>query len=222
VDAFLDEVEREMIRLIEENDQLHARAEHGGTPDRLAVNPRLAAHLGELKAQIGRVHRDWAAAEQAARAMRAELKQMRALDSPVVAGGTGQQAPRVLTMAQHMAEDHVADARREADKQLSDARATAEEVIRRAQFDTDAPAAEAHQRFVEAMDGLAASREAVQTDIEELQDFERRYRTQLKAYLDGQLRDLNGRGHRPKSETCRADADQSTASPRSTAALRRQ
>jgi DivIVA domain-containing protein len=207
VDAFLDGVEREMIRLIEENDQLQARMERrgdGGTPARLAVDPRLAAELADLKAQLLRVHRDRAAAEQAARAMHAELAQVRALGSPVLAGGTGQQALQVLTMAQHTAGDHVDDARREADKVLSDARATAEEVTRRARSNADALAGEARQRFQEAMDGLGADRDAVQTHIKRLKDFERQYRTRLTAYLNGQLGSLGGRGDGPAAEPSRA------------------
>ncbi len=189
VDAFLDEVERAMIHLIEENNQLHARVErggHGGAPARQAVDPRLVAELAELKARLGRVQRDRVAAEQAARAMRAELEQMRAPDSPVVAGGTGRQPLRVLTMAERMAEDHVDDARREADKLLSEARATAEEVVRRARSNADAVEGEARRRFQEAMDGLAADRTAMQKHVEQLKDFECGYRTRLAAYLDGQ------------------------------------
>ncbi len=200
VDAFLDEVERAMIHLIEENNQLHARVErggHGGAPARLAVNPRLVAELAELKARLGRVQGDRVAAEQAARAMRAELEQMRAPESSVLAGGTGQQALGVLTMAQHTAEDHVDDARRGADKLLSEARATAEEITRRARSNADAVEGEARGRFQEAMDGLAANRDAVQTHIEGLKDFERGYRIRLAAHLDGQLRNLGGRGDRP-------------------------
>jgi DivIVA domain-containing protein len=220
VDAFLDDVERELIRLIEENNQLHAQVErrsHGGTPARPAVDPRLAAELDDLRAQLDQVQRDRTAAEQTARALRAELEQMRAPGSPV-AGGTGQQPLRVLTMAQRMADDHVDDARREADKLLSDARATAEEVIRRARSDADALERDARQHFQEALEGLAANRTAMQTHIEELKDFERRYRTRLKAYLEGQLRDLGGRGGRPEPETSGADRNRPAASPGSTAA----
>jgi DivIVA domain-containing protein len=214
VDAFLDEVEREMVRLIEENNQLHAQVERrslGGSTARLAVNPRLAAELGDLQAQLGRVQRDRTAAEQTARAMRAELEQMRAPDGPVVAGGTGQQALRVLTMAQRTAEDRVDDARREADKLLSDARASAEEVVRRARSNADGLGRDAGQRLQEALDGLAANHTAVQAHIEELKDFERGCRTGLKAYLEDQLRDLDGRG--PETQTSWADSNPSTASP---------
>jgi DivIVA domain-containing protein len=221
VDAFLDEVERELIRLIEENNQLLVQVEHrgiGGTPAAPAADPRLAAELGHLKAQLYRVQQGKAAAERAVRAMQAELEQMRAQDGPFVDGDSRQQALRVLTMAQRTADDHVGDARREADKILSEARSTAEEVTRQAQSNAGALERKARQRHQAATDGLAAKRSAVQKNIEELKEFERDYRIRLKAYLEGQLRDLGGRGTGPETEPSRADSNQSAARPGGTAA----
>jgi cell division septum initiation protein DivIVA len=97
-------------------------------------------------------------------------------------------------MAQRTADDHVNDARREADKLLGDARAKAEEVTRDARAKADALERDARQRHQEAMGGLDAKRTALQKHIEELKQFEREYRTRLKAYLESQLRDLEGRG----------------------------
>jgi len=215
VDAFLDEVERELARLIEENNELRAQVERGGRGGAPAVSgadPRLAAELNDMKAQLDRVQRDKAAAEQAARQMQAELEQVRAQGpgvgaGPTTAGGDGeQQALRVLMMAQRTADDHVSDARREADKLLSDARSKAEEVTREARAKADALERDARQRHQEAMGGLDAKRSALQKHIEELKQFEREYRTRLKAYLESQLRDLDGRGQGLEAEMTRADA----------------
>ncbi|MBO0867665.1 MAG: DivIVA domain-containing protein [Micromonosporaceae bacterium] len=196
VDAFLDEVERELARLIEENNEL--RAQVGGGPRPVVAgpggDPRLAQENIELKSQLDRISRDKAAAEQAARAMQAELEQIRGQGGPVVGGDGEQQALRVLMMAQRTADDHVADARREADKLLSDARSKAEEVTREARAKADALERDARQRHQEAMGGLDAKRTALQKHIEELKQFEREYRTRLKAYLESQLRDLDGHG----------------------------
>jgi DivIVA domain-containing protein len=212
VEAFLDELERELVRLVELNNDLRTRMDRdgrGGTQAGPAVDPRLAAELGELRAQLDRARRDAAAAEQAARAAQAELEQTRAHAGPAMAGDGGQHALRVLTMAQRTADDHVGDAQREADKLMSDARSTAEEVTRQARATADALQRDARHRHQEAMDGLAARRTAVQTLIEELKEFERTYRTRLTAHLEGQLRDLAGRGHGPETETSRADSNQS-------------
>jgi DivIVA domain-containing protein len=216
VDAFLDEVEHELIRLIEENNRLLVQVEHrgiGGPPARPAADPQLVAKLGHLKAEIDRVQHGKVAAEMAVRAMQAELEQMRAQDGRIVDGDSRQQALRVLTMAQRTADDHVGDARREADKILADARSTAEEVTRQAQSNAGALERTARQRHQAATDGLAAKRSAIQKHIEELKEFERDYRTRLNAYLEGQLRDLGGRGNGPETEMSRADSNPSAARP---------
>ena len=218
VDAFLDEVERELARLIEENNELRAQVERGGrggAPAGPGADPRLAAELNDVKAQLDRVQRDKAAAEQAARAMQAELEQVRAQGGAGRAGGDGeQQALRVLMMAQRTADDHVSDARREADQLLSEARSKAEEVTREARAKADALERDARQRHQEAMGGLDAKRTALQKHIEELKQFEREYRTRLKAYLESQLRDLDGRGQGLEAEMTRTDGNRAAGGTR--------
>ncbi|MEH1011525.1 DivIVA domain-containing protein [Micromonospora sp. CPCC 206060] len=215
VDAFLDEVERELARLIEENNELRAQVERGGrggAPAGPGADPRLAAELNDVKAQLDRVQRDKAAAEQAARAMQAELEQMRAQGGPGGAGDGEQQALRVLMMAQRTADDHVSDARREADQLLSEARSKAEEVTREARAKADALERDARQRHQEAMGGLDAKRTALQKHIEELKQFEREYRTRLKAYLESQLRDLGARGQDLEADITRTEVGRGGAS----------
>jgi DivIVA domain-containing protein len=211
VDAFLDEVERELARLIEENTELRAQLERGGggRPAGPGADPRLASELAETKSQLDRLQREKAQAEQAARGMQAEIEQLR---SQGAGGGGGmsagegeQQALRVLMMAQRTADDHVNDARREADKLLADARAKAEEVTRDARAKADALERDARQRHTDAISGLDAKRTALQKHIEELKQFEREYRTRLKAYLESQLRDLEGRGQGLEAELQRTD-----------------
>jgi DivIVA domain-containing protein len=215
VDAFLDEVERELARLIEENNELRAQGERGGGRPSTAAgpgaDPRFAQENAELKAQLDRVNRDKGAAEQAARSMQSELEQLRTQGGPVSTGDGEQQALRVLMMAQRTADDHVNDARRESDKLLSDARTKAEEVTREARAKADALERDARQRHQEAMGGLDAKRTALQKHIEELKQFEREYRTRLKAYLESQLRDLDGHGKGLEAEMNRADAARAAA-----------
>ncbi|MFX0594627.1 DivIVA domain-containing protein [Melissospora conviva] len=210
VDAFLDEVERELARLIEENNELRAQVERGGrggAPAGPGADPRLAAELNDVKAQLDRVQREKAQAEQAARAMQAELEQSRS-QGPAAGGADGeQQALRVLMMAQRTADDHLSDARREADQLLDEARAKAEEVTREARAKADALDRDARQRHQEAMGGLDAKRTALQKHIEELKQFEREYRTRLKSYLESQLRDLDGRGQGVEAELNRGESN---------------
>ncbi|GAA1743642.1 DivIVA domain-containing protein [Luedemannella helvata] len=201
VDAFLDEVERELARLIEENNEL--RAQGGGRAPATGAggDPRLAAELNELKATLDRVQREKASAEQAARQMQGELEQVRAQGG--AAGDGEQQALRVLMMAQRTADDHVSDARREAEKLLTDARTKADELTREARSKAEALERDARTRHQEAMGGLEAKRTALAKHLEELKQFEREYRTRLKAYLESQLRDLAGRGEALQDEPTR-------------------
>jgi DivIVA domain-containing protein len=205
VDAFLDEVERELARLIEENSDLRAQSERGGggRPAAAGGDPRAAQENVELKAQLDRLNREKAAAEQAARSMQAELEQLRSQGGAAVSGDGEQQALRVLMMAQRTADDHVNDARREADKLLGDARTKADEVTRESRSKAEALERDARQRHAEAMGGLEAKRTALQKHIEELKQFEREYRTRLKAYLESQLRDLDGHGKGLEAEMTR-------------------
>jgi DivIVA domain-containing protein len=207
VDAFLDEVERELARLIEENNELRAQAGGGrvGAPAAAGADPRLASELSDVKTQLDRAQREKAAAEQAARQMQAELEQARAQGGGGAAGGDGeQQALRVLMVAQRTADDHVSDARREADKVLTEARTKADELTRDARQKAEALERDARTRHQEAMGGLDAKRNALTKHIEELKQFEREYRTRLKAYLESQLRDLDGRGQGIEAEITRA------------------
>jgi cell division septum initiation protein DivIVA len=97
-------------------------------------------------------------------------------------------------MAQRTADEHVSDARREADKLVTDARAHAEELTLDARTKAEALERDARQRHQEVMGSLETKRGALQKHIEGLKQFEREYRTRLKAYLESQLRDLDSRG----------------------------
>ncbi len=165
---------------------------------------RHSGEFADLKTQLDRLQREKAAAEQAARQMQMEIDQMRASGAgPVAAGDGEQQALRVLMMAQRTADEHVSDARREADKLLTDARTKSDEMTRDARAKAEALERDARQRHQEVMGSLDTKRTALQKHIEELKQFEREYRTRLKAYLESQLRDLDGRGQGIEAELAR-------------------
>lgn len=195
VDTFLDEVERELARLIEENSELRAQVERL----RAGAGPGVADNA-ELAGQMERLRSEKAAAENALRAAQGEIEQLRA-QGPVAGGASAadaeageQQALRLLMVAQRTADDHVDSARREADKVLGEARAQSEELVRETRAKAESLDREQRQRHQEVMGTLETKRAALQKHIEELKAFEREYRTRLKAYLESQLRDLTGRG----------------------------
>src|ERR1700722_19433632 len=110
-------------------------------------------------------------------------------------------AARVLALAQQTADQAIADARREADETLSRARREADDLLSKArrqseQITSDARARaeslepDAQERHRQAMGSLVQSREELERRVDDLRAFEREYRSRLKAYLEGQLRDL--------------------------------
>jgi DivIVA domain-containing protein len=238
VDAFLDEVERELARLIEENNDLKAQVERGrsGGPapaPTAAQGPndgdlrRLAAENGELKQQVDRLRQETNQAKQAAQAAQSQAAQAAQVAQVAQSQGQlaapapaqnhasdsqGEQALRVLMLAQRTADDHVADARREADKVLTEARSKADELTRDARAKAEALERDARQRHQEAMGGLEAKRTALQKHIEQLKAFEREYRTRLKSYLESQLRDLDARAQASEAEVNRENANASSLS----------
>lgn len=203
VDAFLDEVERELARLIEENNEL--KTQTGGAapagPSDGEVR-RVAAENADLKQQVERLRQEKKRAEHAA----VQAQQVAAKGgAPAISAGLGestgeQQALRVLMMAQRTAEEHESAARRDAEKMVTEARTKAEELSRDARATAESLERDARARHQEAMGGLDAKRTALQKHIEELKEFERQYRTRLKAYLETQLRDLDGRTQAPENE----------------------
>jgi DivIVA domain-containing protein len=198
VDAFLDELEQELIRLIEENNDLRGLVERGGAPD----------GTDAMRAQLDRAQRDKVAAEQAAGAIRAELERVRARGGPA-GGGDGAQVPRVLKVAQRTADDHVGEARREADSLLSEARSAAQQIAGEARAKADALERDARQRHQEAMGGLDAKRTAAQQQIKELTAFEHEYRSRLRTHVESQVRDLDGPERGLEAQTTRVDSERS-------------
>ena len=110
-------------------------------------------------------------------------------------------AARVLALAQQTADQAIADARREADETLGRARREAEDLLGKArrqaeQITSDARARaeslerDAQERHRQAMGSLVQQREELERRVDDLRAFEREYRSRLKAYLEGQMRDL--------------------------------
>jgi DivIVA domain-containing protein len=89
---------------------------------------------------------------------------------------------RTLLLAQRTADETVASAQADAERMTSEAREQAESMLRQAQEQAAAATADLERR-----------RQALEQHIEGLRAFEREYRTRLKAYLESQLRDLDGR-----------------------------
>lgn len=192
VDAFLDEVESELDRLIQENEELRAKL----AECLRGKVPAMAAPIVEPKPDIAPVPEP----------PRPEPKP----EPEPALGGMGMApsgednmdtAARVLALAQQTADQAIADARREADETLGRARREAEEILGKARRQADQIVSEARsraealdrdaqERHRQVMGSLVQQREELEREVDNLRAFEREYRSRLKVYLEGQLREL--------------------------------
>lgn len=143
-------------------------------------------HVATAKAQADKINEDAkAAAEQIAR------------DAQVHAHKVRQDADRTLAEAREAAEQMARDARarteeaqREAAEILADAQAKAEAVATDAQANAEELKLQADQRYQDVVGSLAGKREALQQQIEALEQFDRDYRSRLTSFMQSQLRAL--------------------------------
>ncbi len=188
VDAFLDEVEAALDELIQENEELKAKlteAVRGRPP--VSLSPQ--AEVPDMMMPEPMRH------EPERRPEPVMMAPMKPVEDNM------DTAARVLALAQQTADQAIADARREADETLGRARREADDILTKArrqaeQVTSDARARaeslerDAQERHRQAMGSLVQSREELERRVDDLRAFEREYRSRLKAYLEGQLRDL--------------------------------
>jgi DivIVA domain-containing protein len=205
VDAFLDLIEAELARLIEENNDLKSQVDElartgGPGPQPLRQPPPgpepmpMAPHPSQVPPRLDE-------------------------NSQVV---------KVLAMAQETAEKYVSDAKAEADRMIGDARSTADRMVGEARSKADAMVGEARtqatqvereargkatslvqdaeRKHNEIIGGLEQRKATLDKRIEELRTFEREYRTRLRSYLESHLRDLDSRGSAEPSANSRQHA----------------
>lgn len=198
VDAFLDEVERELARLLDENVSLRARV--GPAADNDADQDRLRSELAALRSRMERALQEKAAAEQAATRVQSELEGARAASAAPAGTNGDSQGVRVLMMAQRTADDHVGDARREADGLLLEARAKAERTVQEAADKAAVIERDARQRHQQVVESLDKKRTDMMAEISGLEGLATDYRHRLRAALTNQLAAMesipseNGRG----------------------------
>lgn len=82
------------------------------------------------------------------------------------------------------------DARRSANQIVSEAREQAQAIAKDAQEHAEQLRLQAQQRYEDAVGSLGAKREALQQQIESLEQFDREYRSRLTSFMQGQLRAL--------------------------------
>lgn len=192
VDDFLDEIVVELRRLNQENDELRKKLAEGGsgTPASSAV----AAPVVEKVPAPVKAEKDESRAKAEAEAKAAEAKKKSAEQATAVAAApapatstavnpTAESAAGLLAMAQQMHDKHVADGQQQKDK-----------IIAEAQIEASSLVNDAQEKSRKILGALEQQRSVLERKVEQLRGFERDYRSRLKAYIEGQLRDLDARG----------------------------
>lgn len=215
VDAFLDLVENELTRLVEENadlrqrvselDQELASARAGGGAQSTQAIP-----LYQPEPEPERRPQPAAPAEPAVSTEEQHLKAARVLslaqdtadrlthtakaESDKLMADARANADQILGEARQTAETTVAEARQRADAMLADAQTRSETQLRQAQEKADALQGDAERKHSEIMGTINQQRTVLEGRLEQLRTFEREYRTRLKTYLESQLEELGQRG----------------------------
>lgn len=104
-------------------------------------------------------------------------------DAGVVHGATATSAAGVLAMAQKLHDDYVAEGQSKREQIIQDAQGEATGLVNDAQ-----------EKSRKTLADLEEKKSVLERKIEQLKGFERDYRARLKAYIEGQLRDLQNQG----------------------------
>jgi DivIVA domain-containing protein len=199
VDDFLDEVVNEIRRLNAENDELRQK---------LAACERRVGELTRAGAKEGSgdsekapetspkpaVSAPASAAEPAPKSPSAPAADpapapaaVPAVAAAAVGAAGSQQGPEaaagMLQLAQKLHDDYVRAGEEQRDKIVSEAKEHATRLV-----------SEAEEKQRQTLGSLEQERSLLERKIDQLRAFEREYRSRLKSYLEGQLRDLESRG----------------------------
>jgi DivIVA domain-containing protein len=192
VDAFLDEVETELTRLLRERSAGGApaaapapAASTTGAGEAAAAAPAPASAVTGMEGQESAL-RTLLLAQRTADAAIAEAQ----AEAEALLSKAKGEAERTLSEARAEATSSLEGARTEAESTLGGARAEAEQTLTAARERAAALEAEMAAKVEAATGHLEVRRRQLESRIEELRAFEREYRTRLKAYLETQLREL--------------------------------
>ena len=211
VDAFLDLVEAELARLIEDNNDLRNQVEQLDQQLRSAPAVDTGRNLRPLEpprpvmapvpppmmeqTSPGGDHHVQAAkvlglAQEMADRLTGEAK----AEADGMLGEARTKSEQLLSDARAKADGMVNEARTRAETMLNDARTRAETLDRQSREKAASLERDAARKHTEILGSISQEKTVLEKKIDELRTFEREYRTRLKTYLESQLRELDGRG----------------------------
>ncbi|OKL53988.1 cell division protein DivIVA [Bowdeniella nasicola] len=188
VDDFLDEVVNTLRAVESENEELKAKlaaaerriselASGGGdyAPAEERVEQKPEEHVeesshggAEAEVKVAEEHHE------------AGQPQAQAFAAPVAGGGEqAQSATGMLALAQRLHDEYVRNGQDESERIVTEARQKADSIVK-----------EAEDKYNNTLAQLEKERSLLERKIDELRTFERDYRSRLKSYLEGLLRDV--------------------------------
>jgi len=232
VDAFLDLVEAELARLIEENNDLRQQLEQTeqrfvgaqvelddartkmvstvtmAPPMRVVeeqrpLSPVPPPSVMEMTSPGGDHHVQAAKVLGLAQEMADRLTGEAKAEADGMLGEARTKSEQLLSEARLKADSMVNESRSRAEAMLGDARNRAETLERQARDKAATLERDAQRKHAETIGAISAEKVTLEKKIDELRTFEREYRTRLKTYLESQLRDLEGRGSAAPADTGR-------------------
>jgi DivIVA domain-containing protein len=214
VDAFLDLVQAELARLIEENNDLRHQVEQLDQQQRPASVDTVAAlrppeppgpvpPMMEQTSPGGDPHVQAAKVLGVAQEMADRLTGEATAEVAAMVSEAHTKSEQLLCEARAKADGMVTEARTRAETMLNDARTKAETLDRQSREEAAALERDAAHKHTEILAALSQEKSTLEKKIDELRAFERAYRTCLKTYLDSQLRELDGRGSATPADSMR-------------------
>ncbi len=190
VDDFLDEVVNELRRLNEDNEDLR---------NKLGACERRVSELSRANAVREAAPEPEPAAPAAPPTVAAvmapppapvvqpvapePIRPAAQLEVAAQSGGQGPEAAAgMLALAQKLHDEYVRNGEQQRDRIVNEAREHAQRLVR-----------EAEEKQRQTLGSLEQERSLLERKIDELRVFEREYRSRLKSYLEGQLRDLEAK-----------------------------
>ncbi len=220
VDAFLDLVEAELARLIEENNDLRNQVEQLDHQLRAAPVVDTGRNLRPLEpprpvmapvpppmmeqTSPGGDHHVQAAkvlglAQEMADRLTGEAK----AEADGMLGEARTKSEQLLSDARAKADGMVNEARTRAETMLNDARTRVETLDRQSREKAASLERDAARKHTEIIGSISQEKSVLEKKIDELRTFEREYRTRLKTYLESQLRELDGRASAAPADSVR-------------------
>lgn len=193
VDDFLDEIVVELRRLHQENDDLRkklADAESGRSEDAAAAPVALAKapEVVEVVAETPVEEVEAVVEPEPAPVVEAPAPVVEAapvVSAPVAPAPTSdaEKATGMIALAEKLHDDYVKSGVEQRDK-----------IIAEAQIEASSLVNDAQEKSRKTLGALEQQRSVLERKVEQLRGFERDYRSRLKNYIEGQLRDLDARG----------------------------